>query len=221
MLLSFCSSCGCLWERVTVKTRFYRPKRLSIFVLINIFCGLERSLHQFGPGFDTVFNSLLLSDSTLTNISIRNIWVTEAKCSCASIGRRWFAIRDFVAVQAPVELENISIFPRWSRDVVSKLLVSEHSRGTPQVRGGAFSGKWLCVTGTRLSCFATCDCLRALVHLHCDVMITTLTTKNMVLLPIVGVDLPCWRKKIYHQNTMIMRWKLYKFKDEDLQILGR
>ena len=115
----FCSSCGCLWERVTVKTRFYRPDRLSIFVLIDIFCRLERSLHPFGPDFDTALNSLLLPDSTLTNISIRNIWVTEAKYSCASIGRRGFAIRDFVAVQAPVELKNISIFPRWSRDRVS------------------------------------------------------------------------------------------------------
>ena len=116
----FCSSCGCLWERVTVKTRFYRPKGLSIFALIDILCGLEHSLHTFGPDFDTVLNSLLLSDSTLTTISIRNIWVRESKYSCASIGRQWFAIRDFVAVQAPVEqLENISIFPRWSRDVVS------------------------------------------------------------------------------------------------------
>ena len=115
----FCSSCSCLWESVTVKTRFYRPKRLSIFVLINIFCGLERSSHPFGADFDTVLNNLLLSDSTLTNISIRNIWVTEAKYSCASIGRRWFAIGDFVAVQAPVEKKNISIFPCWSRDVVS------------------------------------------------------------------------------------------------------
>ena len=115
----FCSSCGCLWERITVKTRFYRPKGLSIFALIDIFCGLERSLHPFGPDFDTVLNSLLLSDSTLTTISIMNIWVREAKYSCAFIGQRWFAIRDFVAVQAPVELENISIFPRWSRDVVS------------------------------------------------------------------------------------------------------
>ena len=115
----FCSSCGCLWERVTVKTRFYRPERLSIFVLINIFCCPESSLHPFGPDFDTVLNSLLLSDSTLTNISIMYIWITEAKYSCASIGWRWFAIRDLVAVQAPVELKNISIFPRWSRDRVS------------------------------------------------------------------------------------------------------
>ena len=28
-------------------------------------------------------------------------------------------------------------------------------------------------TGTWLSCFATCDWLRALVHMHCDVIITT------------------------------------------------
>ena len=42
---------------VTVKTRFLRPKRLTIFVLINIFCGLERSLHPFGPDFDTVLKS--------------------------------------------------------------------------------------------------------------------------------------------------------------------
>ena len=31
----------------------------------------------------------------------------------------WFAIGNFAAVQAPVETKNISIFPRWSRDVVS------------------------------------------------------------------------------------------------------
>ena len=29
--------------------------------------------------------------------------------------------------------------------------------------------------------------------------------QNMVVLPIVGVDLPCLRKKIRHQNTMLMR----------------
>ena len=120
MLLSFfCSSRGCLWECVTVKTRFCRPKKLSIFILINKFRGLERSLHPFGPDFDTVLNSLLLSDSNLTNNGIRNIWVTEAKYSCATIELRWFAIGDLVAVQAPVELKNISIFPRWSRDVDS------------------------------------------------------------------------------------------------------
>ena len=33
-------------------------------------------------------------------------------------------------------------------------------------------------TGTWLSCCATCDWLRALVHLHCDVIITTSTTKT-------------------------------------------
>ena len=94
-------------------------KKLSIFVLINIFCGLERSLHPFGPDFDTVLNSLLLSDSTLTNNGIRNMWVTEAKYSCAIIELRWFAIEDLVAVQAPVKEKNIWIFPCWSRDVVS------------------------------------------------------------------------------------------------------
>ena len=115
----FCSSRGCLRECVTVKTRFFRPKKLSIFILINIFCGLERSLHPFGPDFDTVLNSLLLSDSTLTNNGIRNMWVTEAKYSCATIGLRWFAIEGLVAVQAPIKEKNIWIFPRWSRDVVS------------------------------------------------------------------------------------------------------
>ena len=115
----FCSSRGCLWECVTAKTRFCRAKNLSIFILINIFCGLERSLHPFGPDFDAVLNSWLLSHSTLTNNGIRNIWVTEAKYSCATIVLRWFAIGDLVAVQAPVELKNIVIFPRWSRDVVS------------------------------------------------------------------------------------------------------
>ena len=115
----FCSSRGCLWECETVKTRFCHPKKLSIFILINIFCGLECSLHPFGLDFDTVLNSLLLPDSTLTNNGIRNYWITEAKYSCATIELRWFAIGNFAAVQAPVEEKNISIFPRWSRDVVS------------------------------------------------------------------------------------------------------
>ena len=34
------------------------------------------------------------------------------------------------------------------------------------------------VVGTWLSCFAMCDWLRALVHLHCDVMITTSGPKH-------------------------------------------
>ena len=34
------------------------------------------------------------------------------------------------------------------------------------------------VTGTCSPCFTTCDCLSSLVHLHCDVMITTSTTKT-------------------------------------------
>ena len=33
------------------------------------------------------------------------------------------------------------------------------------------------VTGTWLSCFARCDWLKAVMHLHCDVMTTTSTTK--------------------------------------------
>ena len=77
------------------------------------------------------------------------------------------------------------------------------------------------ISGTWLSCFATCDWLRALVHLHCDVMITTSTTKTWWSCRLFGVDLPCLWKKICHQNTMLMRWKVYKFKDEDLKILGR
>ena len=76
-------------------------------------------------------------------------------------------------------------------------------------------------TGTWLSCFATCDWLRALVHLHCDVIITTSTTKTWWSSRSLRVDLPCLRKKICHQNTMWMRWKVCKFKDEDLKILGR
>ena len=43
--------------------------------------------------------------------------------------------------------------------------------------------------------------------------------QNMVVLPIVGIDLPCLRKKICHQNTTFMRWNVCKF--EDLKILGR
>ena len=41
----FCSSCGCLWERVTVKTRFYPPIKDSLFlssltfsVVLNVPC---------------------------------------------------------------------------------------------------------------------------------------------------------------------------------------
>ena len=44
--------------------------------------------------------------------------------------------------------------------------------------------------------------------------------QNMVFLPIVGVDLPCLRKKIWLQNTMSIRWKVCKY-EEDLKILGR
>ena len=77
------------------------------------------------------------------------------------------------------------------------------------------------VTGTWLSCFATCDWLRALVHLYCDVMITTSATKTWWSCRSLGVDLLCLRKKIRHQNTMLMTWKECKFKDEDLKILGR
>ena len=45
--------------------------------------------------------------------------------------------------------------------------------------------------------------------------------QNMAVLLIVRVDLPCLRKKICHQNDMLMTWKVGKFKDEDLKILGR
>ena len=75
--------------------------------------------------------------------------------------------------------------------------------------------------GTWLSCFATCDWLRALVHLHCDVMITTSMTKTWWSCRSLGVDLPCLRKKVCHQKTMWMRWKLCKCKDEDLKIFGK
>ena len=77
------------------------------------------------------------------------------------------------------------------------------------------------VTGTRLSCFATSDWLRALVHLHCDVMITASATKTWWSCRSLGVDYPCLRKKICLQNTMLMRWKICEFKDEDLKIPGR
>ena len=115
----FLSSRGCSWERVTIWTRFYRPKRPPIFNLINIFCCLECSLHPFSPDFDAVVDSLLLADSTLTNNLIRKIWVIEAEYCCAFIWLWWFAIGNFAVVQAPVELTNISIFPRLSRDGVS------------------------------------------------------------------------------------------------------
>ena len=34
-------------------------------------------------------------------------------------------------------------------------------------------------------------------------------------------DLPCLQKKICHQKIMLMRWKVCKFKDEDLKIFNR
>ena len=49
--------------------------------------------------------------------------------------------------------------------------------------------------GTWLSCFATCDWLRALVHLHCDVIITTSTTKTWWSCRSLGVDLPCFSEE--------------------------
>ena len=67
MLLSyFCPSCACLLERATVKTRFYGPKRLSILSSLTLSGVLNVPCTQ--------------SDQILTqtNISIRNIWVTEA-----------------------------------------------------------------------------------------------------------------------------------------------
>ena len=57
--------------------------------------------------------------------------------------------------------------------------------------------------------------------LHCDVMITTLATKTWWSCRSLGVDLPCLRKKFRHQNTMLMTWKVCKFKDEDLKIISR
>ena len=57
-------------------------------------------------------------------------------------------------------------------------------------------------TGMWLSCFATCDWLRALLHLHCDVMVPTSTTKTWWSCRSLGVNLPCLRKKICHQKTM-------------------
>ena len=45
--------------------------------------------------------------------------------------------------------------------------------------------------------------------------------QSMAVLPIVGGDLPSLRKEICHYNTMLMRWNVCKFKDEDLKILGR
>ena len=94
-------------------------KKPSVYILINIFCGIERSLHPFGPGFDAIVNSLLLTDSTLINNCIWKIWVIEAEYSCAFIWLWRIAIVDLAAVQAPVEQKNISIFPRWSHDGVS------------------------------------------------------------------------------------------------------
>ena len=67
------------------------------------------------------------------------------------------------------------------------------------------------VTCMWLSCFAKCDWPRALVHLHCGVMITTSTTNTWWSWSF-GVDLPCLQKKISHENTMLMRWKVCKFK---------
>ena len=47
------------------------------------------------------------------------------------------------------------------------------------------------------------------------------TTKTWWSCRSLGVDSPCLGKKICHQNTMLMRWKVCNFKDEDLKILGR
>ena len=73
------------------------------------------------------------------------------------------------------------------------------------------------VTGTWLSCFATCDWLTALVHLRCDIMKTTSTTKTWWSCRSLGVDMPYLRKNICHRNTTLIRWKVCKFKDEDLK----
>ena len=70
-------------------------------------------------------------------------YMHEAEYSYAFIWLRWFTIGDSTAVRAPIELKNISIFPGWSRDGVSLLLVPEHSLETPQVRG---RGCWWQVT---------------------------------------------------------------------------
>ena len=74
-------------------------------------------------------------------------------------------------------------------------------------------------TGTWFSCFATYDWLRAHMHLHCDFMIATSTTNTWWSCRSSWVNLACLRKKICHQNTMSMRWKVWKFKDEDLKKL--
>ena len=72
------------------------------------------------------------------------------------------------------------------------------------------------VTGTWLSCFTKCDWLRAFVHLHYNVIITKSSTKTWWSCRSLGVDLPYLRTKIRHQNTMLMRSKVCKCKDEDL-----
>ena len=45
--------------------------------------------------------------------------------------------------------------------------------------------------------------------------------QNIMVLPIVGVNLPCLWKKNCHQNTMLLSRKECKFKDENLKILRR
>ena len=60
------------------------------------------------------------------------------------------------------------------------------------------------VTDNWLSCFATCDRLRGLVPLHCD-LITASTTKTWWSCRSLVVELPCLRKTIFHQNTMLRR----------------
>ena len=74
------------------------------------------------------------------------------------------------------------------------------------------------VTGSWLLCFAACDWMRALVHLHCEVMIITSTTKTWRSCRSLGVGLSCLWKKKCHQNTMLMTWEVCIFKDEDLKL---
>ena len=66
-------------------------------------------------------------------------------------------------------------------------IISRHGRHCINMTGGRqlVNG----VTSTWLSCFAMCDWLRALAHLHCDIMITTWRSKHGDLAdrcPLVG-----------------------------------
>ena len=86
---------------------------------------------------------------------IRNIWVL------------WFWCLVVIVDRWPQFECNFNVLPIWFCHAA--VIASTWQPVLEPING---------VTGTRLSCFAMCDWPRTLVHLHCDVMITTSTTKT-------------------------------------------